>query len=71
MGRQAFLTFDHVRLNRVCWFARSDRAASELGYSARPLLESLADAHHWYQARGKLGLRGLCRWWMRPTESAA
>ncbi|MBI1917179.1 MAG: NAD-dependent epimerase/dehydratase family protein [Planctomycetes bacterium] len=70
-GRQGFLTLDHARLSRVCWFARSDRAASELGYSARPLLGSLTDAHRWYQAQGKLGLRGFARWWMRPQESAA
>src|SRR4051794_28422031 len=56
-GRQGFLTLDHARLHRVCWFANSDRAASELGFSARPLLDSLTDAHHWYQTRGKLNLR--------------
>jgi len=70
-GRQGFLSLDHARLSQVCWFARSDRAASELGFSARPLLESLTDAYRWYQASGKLNLRGFSRWWMRPQGTAA
>lgn len=37
----------------------SRRADRELGYRARPLRDTLADALHWYEAHGMLRRRGL------------
>lgn len=67
LGKEPFPSFGHVRLNRHHWFCRSDRAARELGYAPRPLVQALADTYRWYQGRGALPLRGLSRWWMRPA----
>jgi len=39
----------------------SSKAAGELGYSARPFRDSLADAVAWYQKNGYVGLRGCAR----------
>ena len=41
--RHPYPALQHARLNRYHWFYRSDRAGSELGYTSRPLAESLAD----------------------------
>ncbi len=65
-GREPYPSIQHVRLNRLHWYATSARAQVELGHKARPLAETLADTHDWYSERGMLSLRGLNRWWMRP-----
>ncbi|GAC1475169.1 MAG: NAD-dependent epimerase/dehydratase family protein [Isosphaeraceae bacterium] len=64
--RHPYPSLQHARLNRYFWFYRSDRAARELGYSPRPLVESLEDAFQWFAARKGLKPRGASRWWMRP-----
>jgi dihydroflavonol-4-reductase len=67
--REPYPSFQHVSLNRYYWFYRSDRAMRELGYRFRPLRSCLEDAYRWYITSGALGLRGLNRWWMRPTPA--
>ena len=65
--REGYLTPNHARLNRYYWFARSDRAARELGFRPRPLAETFHDAHRWYRDAGRVRLRGFAHWWMRPA----
>lgn len=67
-GKEPYPSFQHVLLNRYHWFYSSDRAARELGYEPRPVMESLADTFRWYVARGGLEMRGWRRWWLRPDE---
>ncbi len=72
--RHPYPSIQHARLNRYCWFYRSDRAVEELGYTIRPLAESLADTFDWFSSRKPLTTRGAGRWWMldgRSTVSAA
>ena len=64
--RHPYPALQHARLNRYHWFYRSDRACAELGYTSRPLGESLADTFRWYSSRKTLKPRGPGRWWMRP-----
>jgi dihydroflavonol-4-reductase len=68
-GKQPYPSWQHVLLNRYYWFYRSDRARRELGYSARPLSECLADTHRWCAAGSKLRVRGPSRWWMRTGRT--
>ncbi len=68
--REPYPSFQQVRLGRYYWFTRSDRAQTQLGYRARPLTETLADTYRWFLAVGALSLRGINRWWMRPTDTA-
>jgi dihydroflavonol-4-reductase len=64
--KEPYPSFQHVRLNRLHWYCRSDRAQRELGYHARPLTECLADTYRWYAAQEGLELNHVNRWWMRP-----
>ncbi len=68
-GKEPYPSLAHARLNRYCWFVRSDRARAELGHEARPLDDSLADTLAWYRRRGEVSLRGFNRWWMRPRAA--
>jgi dihydroflavonol-4-reductase len=70
-GKEPYPSFQHAQLNRYYWFYHSDRAARELGYVSRPLIDCLADTYRWCDARGLLRLRGLNRWWLRPQRPAA
>jgi hypothetical protein len=65
-GKEPYPSTQQTRLSELDWFCRSDRARSELGYAARPVGESLADAFQWYLAQKKVCVRGLNAWWMRP-----
>jgi dihydroflavonol-4-reductase len=65
-GKEPYPSLAHARMNRYCWFVRSDRARAELGHTYRPLDDSLADAFAWHRRRHNLELRGINRWWMRP-----
>jgi dihydroflavonol-4-reductase len=67
-NKEPYPSFQHVRMNRYYWFCRSDRAACELGFRARPLAESLGDTYRWCLEQGLLKLRGWNRWWMRPSK---
>lgn len=66
-NREPYPSFQHVRLNRYAWFVSSARAERELGYSPRPLDDTLRDTYEWFVNRGRLPLRGLAKWWMRPA----
>jgi dihydroflavonol-4-reductase len=66
-SRPPFPGVQEVRLNTYRWFCSSDRARRELSYQPRSLVESFADMHAWFLDRGRLNLRGINRWWMRPA----
>jgi dihydroflavonol-4-reductase len=68
---EACPSLQQARVQGYCWFCSSDRAERELGYRARPLVQSLAETWRWYAAAGKLSMRALNRWWMRPVGRAA
>lgn len=70
-GKEPYPSFDHARLNRHAWFGSSARAEEELGYRARPVIESLYDAYDWHSARAAIRPRGLSRWWVRPMPLPA
>jgi dihydroflavonol-4-reductase len=74
-GRPAYPSWQHARLGRYLWYARSVRARHELGYRPRPLAECLTDTYHWFQERNDLRRRWLNAWWMRqqslPAPSAS
>ncbi len=47
-------TVDGVRLAKKYMYFKSDKAARELGYGARPAAEAIADAVRWFGANGYL-----------------
>jgi hopanoid-associated sugar epimerase len=53
-GREPFLTRDALRMAEKRMFFSSARAARELGYTARPWQEAIADALAWFAAQGML-----------------
>jgi dihydroflavonol-4-reductase len=69
-GKEPYPSLAHARMNRYCWFVRSDRACAELGYEARPVEQTLADTLAWFRRRRNLSLDRLNRWWMRPGSEA-
>jgi dihydroflavonol-4-reductase len=69
--KEPHLSFSHVRVNRYCWFACSDRARRELGYVTRPVLESLRDAYAWHREHSNVTAHGLLGWWLRPERMQA
>lgn len=52
--RDPFITSDMLRASVSNAVVSHDKATRELGYSTRPLRQSLADAVQWYRARGWL-----------------
>jgi len=63
--KEPYPVMQHVRMNGYFWFCRSDRARSELGYTSRPLSETLTDTYHWWRDAGLPSPRGLIAWWLR------
>ena len=53
-GREPFLTLDGLRMAKNRMFFTSAKAARELGYTARPYTEGLADAVAWFRGAGML-----------------
>lgn len=53
-GREPFLTVDSLRMSRHAMFYSSARARRELGYTARPAREALADAVAWFRRTGRI-----------------
>lgn len=53
-GRAPALTRDTLAMARQRMFFSSAKAASELGYTARPAAEAIADALAWFRAEGRL-----------------
>jgi dihydroflavonol-4-reductase len=51
-GREPRAPLDGVRMARKKMWVRHDKAARELGYSARPAVEALRRAAEWFQANG-------------------
>jgi len=66
--RDPYPSFQHVRLHRYTWFYDWSRAHHELGFSPRPLVESLRDSYNWFAARHSLELRNVHRFLMRPER---
>jgi len=66
--KEPYPSFQHVWMNRYYWYYRSERAEHELGYRFRPLAVTIEDTYRWYVSCGALGLRGLNRWLMRPSQ---
>lgn len=65
--REPYPSYQHVQLNRLAWFASSDRARIELGYEPRPLNESIDDMYEWYRRDHSVRFRGLAKWWLRAA----
>jgi dihydroflavonol-4-reductase len=53
-GREPFITSDALRMASHHMFFSSAKSERELGYSARPYREALADALTWFRAHGYL-----------------
>ncbi len=53
-GREPFLTLDGLRMAKNRMFFSSAKAARELGYTARPYTEGLADAVEWFRDAGRI-----------------
>ena len=68
-GKSPFPSFEHARLNRLFWFASSERAEAELGFRVRPLSDTLSDAFAWHASRSPFRLRGFNNWWFRQAAS--
>ncbi len=56
-GRAPDLTRQLVRASSLFSFVSSRKAERELGYTIRPLEESLRDTFRWFIARGRLAPR--------------
>jgi dihydroflavonol-4-reductase len=53
-GKEPMLTRDALDMSRRCMFFTSAKAERELGYTARPYGEALADAMGWFRQHGYL-----------------
>src|SRR5262249_36917188 len=53
-GREPFLTLDGLRMARHHMFFNDRKARRELGYSARPYRDGIADAIAWFRQQGYL-----------------
>ena len=53
-GKEPFVTADALKMAKYHMFFSSAKAAKELGYTARPYGEALADALAWFKAAGYL-----------------
>jgi dihydroflavonol-4-reductase len=54
-GREPFLTLDGLRMAKNRMFFSSAKATRDLGYTARPYTEGLADAVAWFRGAGRIG----------------
>jgi dihydroflavonol-4-reductase len=66
-GREPYPSAQHARLSHYRWYVSSARARDELGYAPRPLSRTIADTFAWFTTAGRIPLRGISRWWMRPA----
>ena len=53
-GREPFLTLDGLRMAKSRMFFTSAKATRDLGYTARPYTEGLADAVAWFRGAGHI-----------------
>ncbi len=51
-GREPFATLDGLRMAKYRMFFTSAKAQSELGYTARPVIEALKDSIAWFRQAG-------------------
>jgi dihydroflavonol-4-reductase len=51
-GKEPMLTRDALTMSKRHMFFTSAKAAAELGYTARPYIEAIADAMAWFKAHG-------------------
>ncbi|PZU06229.1 hopanoid-associated sugar epimerase [Sphingomonas sp.] len=51
-GKEPFLTLDGLRMSKHAMFYSSAKAMRELGYSARPCEQALAEAIDWFRDKG-------------------
>jgi len=51
-GKEPFATVDALRMAKYRMYFSSAKAQAELGYSARPYKEAIADALSWFQEKG-------------------
>ncbi|MDE2007388.1 MAG: NAD-dependent epimerase/dehydratase family protein, partial [Rhodospirillales bacterium] len=56
-GIEPRVTRDYLRMARKRMYFSSAKAEAELGYTARPAREAIADALAWFRAAGMLGAR--------------
>ncbi|MFD1612505.1 hopanoid-associated sugar epimerase [Sphingomonas tabacisoli] len=54
-GREPFLTIDSLRMAAHHMYFSSGKAERELGYTARPWPEAIADALAWFRSAGMIG----------------
>jgi dihydroflavonol-4-reductase len=54
-GKEPFLTRDALKMSRHHMFFSSAKATRELGYTARPYGQGLADALEWFRGAGYVG----------------
>lgn len=67
-GKGSDLSLELARTFRLNWFVSSQRAEAELGFRARPLADTLADAYRWHASRTRVAPRGLNRLWLRSAR---
>lgn len=70
-GRRPFPSLHDARVGVRYWYYSSTKAATELGFLARPLQVSLAETYAWHQARGIRTMPGIRRRWFRPPHPPA
>ena len=53
-GKEPFVTADALRMAKYHMYFSSAKAERELGYSARPYAQALADAVAWFREKGMI-----------------
>jgi len=53
-GKDPFLTLDSLKMSAHHMFFSSEKAATELGYAARPYAQAIVDAIAWFRAAGMI-----------------
>ncbi len=66
--KEPYPAVGHARLNRYYWYVNSEKATRELNYQPRPLQETLEEMYQWFVKKYPIHVRGLNRWWFRPSS---
>lgn len=61
-NKEAYPSLEGARLSRYYWYYDSMRAQQQLGYIARPLIETLSDSFAWHSALQLYRPKGLNGW---------
>jgi dihydroflavonol-4-reductase len=59
--REPFPSLEHTRMKRLFWYSLTARAIAELGFRARPLVDTLPDAFEWHSGHSRTAPRGMNR----------